>query len=85
MADLKNPKVIWAKGGLFLALGLISAGLLIAEMPSLRVVALLSITVWAFCRAYYFAFYVIEHYVDSKYRFAGLIDFVRYAMRRQSS
>ena len=85
MADLKNPKVIWAKGGLFLALGLISAGLLIAEMPSLRVVALLSITVWAFCRAYYFAFYVIEHYVDSKYRFAGLVDFLRYVMRRQSN
>ncbi len=51
MADLKNPKVIWAKGGLFLVLGLISAGLLIAETPSVRVVALLSITVWAFCRA----------------------------------
>ncbi len=82
MADLKNPKVIWAKGVLFLVLGMISAGLLIAETLSLRIVALLAITVWAFCRAYYFAFYVIEHYVDSKFRFAGLVDFVRYAMRR---
>jgi hypothetical protein len=83
MADLKNSKAIWAKGGLFLVLGLMSAALLVAEMPSVRVVALLGITVWAFCRAYYFAFYVIEHYVDPEFRFAGLIDFVRYAMRRR--
>jgi hypothetical protein len=25
-----------------------------------------------FCRFYYFAFYVIEHYVDPGYRFSGL-------------
>lgn len=82
MSDLTNPKVIWAKGGLFLLLGLLSAALLIAHAPSLSVVALLAITIWAFCRAYYFAFYVIEHYVDANYRFAGLIDFARYALHR---
>lgn len=38
------------------------------------------ITIWAFCRAYYFAFYVIEHYVDPHYRFAGLVDFLYYAL-----
>jgi hypothetical protein len=26
---------------------------------------------------------VIEHYVDPGYRFAGLIDFLRYAMRQR--
>ncbi len=38
--------------------------------------------VWAFCRAYYFAFYVIEHHVDPGYRFSGLISFVAYALRK---
>ena len=36
----------------------------------------LALTIWAFCRAYYFAFYVIEHYVDPGFKYAGLWDFV---------
>src|SRR5262245_44146907 len=83
MADLKNPKLIYAKGLLFLIGGLLASGLLIWEQPTLKVAALLMIAVWCFARAYYFAFYVIEHYVDSSYRFAGLWSFVRYLMRRR--
>ena len=49
-------------------------------MPDIENIVLLAIVVWAFCRAYYFAFYVIEKYVDPSYRFAGIIDFVRYAI-----
>jgi hypothetical protein len=45
-------------------------------------VLLLVITVWVFCRFYYFAFYVLEHYVDPGYRFAGLLSLARYLMRR---
>ena len=44
---------------------------------------MLGLAVWAFCRAYYFAFYVIEHYVDGAYRFVGLWDFARYVMGRR--
>jgi hypothetical protein len=44
---------------------------------------LLAIAVWAFCRAYYFAFYVIEHYVDPGYHLSGLGSFARYLMRKQ--
>ncbi|HXY37070.1 MAG TPA: hypothetical protein VEI07_22775 [Planctomycetaceae bacterium] len=42
--------------------------------------------IWSFSRFYYFAFYVIEKYVDSSYRFAGLPSFARYliAERRRS-
>lgn len=80
MANLTNPKIIWLKGGLFVALGCLAAGLLIAQLPTLRTGVLLAITIWAFCRAYYFAFYVIERYVDPSFRFAGLIDFARYAI-----
>lgn len=80
MPDLKHPKIIWFKGGLFAALGCLASALLLAQQPNLRSVVLLAITVWAFCRAYYFAFYVIQHYVDPQYRFSGLIDFCQYAI-----
>lgn len=78
MGNLKNRKVILLKGWLFLLLGSAASGLLIAFHFDLTTILLLSISVWSFCRFYYFAFYVIEHYVDSKYRFAGLLDFARY-------
>ena len=81
--DLKNPKVIWFKGALFLLLGLLAAGILLLETRSWRVGLLLALAVWAFCRAYYFAFYVIEHYADPGYRFAGLLSFLGYAFRRR--
>jgi len=82
MRDLKNTSVICIKGALFLALGLASAILLFAEAPTLRIALLLAITIWAFCRAYYFAFYVIEHYVDPGFKFSGLWSFASYAIRR---
>jgi hypothetical protein len=46
-------------------------------------VLLLALTIWCFARAYYFAFYVIQHYVDPGYRFAGLADFARYVLRKR--
>jgi len=83
VTDIKNPKLLWTKGVLFLLIGIASSALLLLETPSLKVGLLLALTVWAFCRAYYFAFYVIEHYADPNYRFAGLISFIRYAVRRR--
>jgi hypothetical protein len=50
------------------------------EAPTLRVAVLLTICVWASCRAYYFAFYCIEKYVDARFRFAGIGSFLRYAL-----
>ena len=66
------------KGALFLGLGFLGAGILISRTPEITSAVLLAITVWAFCRFYYFSFYVIERYVDSSFRFTGLIDFARY-------
>jgi hypothetical protein len=83
MADITNPRLIYAKGFLFLLGGLLASALLLAEQPTLKVAALLAIAVWCFARFYYFAFYVIEHYVDPGYRFAGLWSFVRYLLRRR--
>ena len=83
MGDIKQPWLIYLKGLLFLVLGLFASVVLVMHAPSLTVVALLALAVWAFCRFYYFAFYVIEHYVDPTYKFAGLWSFMRYAMRRR--
>ena len=85
MGDLKNPRVIWAKGFLFLFLGIVAATILLIQTASWNVAILLLIAIWAFCRFYYFAFYVIEHYVDGEYRFAGLWSFVQYALKKRSN
>jgi hypothetical protein len=82
MADLTNPKLIYGKGLLFLLGGVLSSVLLLAEHASLKVALLLALAVWCFARAYYFAFYVIEHYVDGSYRFSGLWSFALYLVRR---
>jgi len=82
--DITNPKLIYAKGLLFLLGGLMASVLLILEQPTLKVALLLGLAVWCFARCYYFAFYVIEHYVDPTYRFAGLWSFVCYVLRRKT-
>ena len=78
MADLTDPRVIKIKGVLFLILGLLASALLLVETPTWRHATLLAIVIWSFCRSYYFAFYVIEHYVDPAFRFSGLGAFLRY-------
>ena len=83
MADITNPKLIYAKGFLFLLCGLVASGLLLLEAPTLKVAFLLVVAIWSFARFYYFAFYVIQHYVDPSYRFAGLGSFFRYLLRRK--
>ena len=81
MRDLTNSSWIKAKGFLFLFLGLVSATLLILERPTFRVAALLLLVAWSFCRFYYFAFYVLERYVDPAYRFSGLLSLAGYLLR----
>ena len=83
MTNLKSPSMIITKGFLFLGLGLLASMLLLLEAGSIKVLLLLAIAIWAFCRFYFFAFYVIEHYVDPQYRFAGLWSFFRYLLRRR--
>ena len=83
MKDISSPTWIKVKGLLFLAVGIGASALLILDNPTWKTGLLLALAVWSFCRFYYFAFYVIEHYVDPNYRFSGLISFVRYLLRRQ--
>ena len=83
MADLKRPALLYAKGVLFVATGLLASVLLLLDRPTLKTALLLTLAIWSFARAYYFAFYVVQHYADPGYRFAGLGSFVRYAIGRQ--
>jgi len=85
MKDLTEPGWIKFKGILFLAVGLFSALLLVLENPSLKAALLLALSIWCFCRFYYFAFYVIEHYVDPNYRFSGLWSFARYMISKRGA
>ncbi|MFZ2655072.1 MAG: hypothetical protein WAX69_09135 [Victivallales bacterium] len=78
--DLKSKRLIYLKGFLFLAIGIAGTAFIIMLHPDWRTAVLLAITIWAFCRFYYFCFYVIEKYVDGKYKFAGLLDFVSYLL-----
>jgi uncharacterized membrane protein len=84
MKDLTDPRWIKFKGILFLVVGVLAAMLLVLEAPTLRVVVLLATTIWCFCRAYYFAFYVIEKYVDPTYRFSGLWSAVKFLCTKNS-
>ena len=83
MADIKNLRLLYAKGAMFVLGGIMAAGLILVERPTIKVALLLGIAIWCFARAYYFAFYVIEHYVDPSYKFAGLWSFVRHLLRKR--
>ncbi|MDB4477163.1 hypothetical protein N9018_03050 [Rhodopirellula sp.] len=80
--DLTSTRWIYAKGVLFLLISLISASLILIQIQRWDIFALLLICLWASCRAYYFTFYVIQHYVDPCFRFSGLFDFTRYLLSR---
>jgi hypothetical protein len=72
--------VLYAKAFLLVVIGLLSAGLLFARNPDPTTASFIVLSVWAFSRAYYFAFYVIERYVDPTFRFSGLLSFLRYVL-----
>jgi hypothetical protein len=83
MSSVLSKRLIFLKAALFIVIGLVSGGLILVESPSWKTLGLLLAAIWAFCRLYYFAFYVIEKYVDPSYRFAGLGSAVRYLLGRK--
>jgi hypothetical protein len=84
MRDLVDPRWMKLKAALFLVLGFGSVAVILLESRSWRVALCLAIAIWSFCRFYYFAFYVIEHYVDPGWRFSGLWSFARYLCARRA-
>lgn len=85
MRDLQSSFWIKVKGMLFLLLGISAGALLLLESFTLQRLLLLILCVWSFCRAYYFAFYVIEKYVDPQFRFSGLGNFILYLVKARTS
>ena len=83
MKDLASPFWIKLKGILFLLIGLVSATLLLLDNLKWQTAILLALAIWSCCRFYYFAFYVIEKYVDSSYKFSGLFDFAKYLLQKR--
>jgi hypothetical protein len=82
--DLIDPKCMYLKTLLFVLIGACSFVLVWLEQPTARTACLLGLMVWAFSREYYFAFYVIEKYIDSGYRFSGLLSAFRYVLRHKN-
>jgi len=83
--DLTDARAIKLKGALFLVAGVLATAALVALRTEPAVLALHAIAVWCFCRFYYFAFYVIEKYVDPGYRFSGLGSFALYCLRGRAA
>ena len=67
MGDLKDPRLMYLKAGLFLLAGCAAVTGILVEFPSVRLAALL----------------VIEHYMDPGYKFAGLGSFLLYLLRQK--
>ncbi|WP_426754724.1 hypothetical protein [Myxococcus sp. Y35] len=83
MRDLQSHGWMWVKALLFVGIGLVASALILMQLPDWRILLLLGLAIWAFCRAYYFAFYVIERYIDPSFRFSGLISALRYLVNKR--
>lgn len=79
--DITSPKILKLKGALFALLGCLSAFLLLFPSFSWSNLLLFWISVWAFCRCYYFCFYVLRHYVDPSFRYSGIWDLIKHLAR----
>ncbi len=79
--DIKSKRLIIFKGLLFLFLGLLGFATILLHVDDVRIALIVAVTIWAFCRFYYFAFYVIEKYVDPTYKFSSLFSCVAYLLR----
>ncbi|MBI1333673.1 MAG: hypothetical protein JST12_10560 [Armatimonadetes bacterium] len=84
-SDLRSSLWIHVKGWLFLVIVVLAGGALLLQIPSWQNAALLLIALWAVSRWYYYAFYVVEKYVDPSYRYAGLGHLIRYLLTRKSN
>lgn len=81
-ADLPHARWMYLKAALFLVAGTTSAAALVAQSPHWRTGFLVFVAVWSFCRLYYFAFYVVERYIDPSFRFDGLGSVLLHLLRK---
>ena len=77
--DIRNPKLLLIKFTLFIVLGVAAALVLVLRTPEPMTLLLLVTCVWAFARAYYFCFYVVERYLDEHVPYSGVMAALRAA------
>jgi len=82
LKDINKVWLLYLKAFLLFLTGFISSIFLVFLNFNFKTIVLLLLAIWGFCRAYYFAFYVIQHYVDPNYKFSGLIDFANYSIKK---
>jgi hypothetical protein len=82
--DLKNSKWMYAKAVMLLTIGTLSFGLLLLPQPLWGRISLQILMIWAFARTYYFAFYVMEHYIDASCKYSGILAFLRHLATRRN-
>ncbi|MBN9420043.1 hypothetical protein ABS71_17570 [bacterium SCN 62-11] len=78
MGDIQSPRLLLFKALLFLTAGFMAGAALLLEHFSWTNLFLLLTVIFSFSRFYYFCFYVIEHYIDPTYKFAGLTSVITY-------
>lgn len=83
--DIRSKSLLHAKGLLFLFLGITAGACLLLDRPDFKTFALLGIAIWAFCRFYYYLFYVLEKYAGRERKYAGLWDAAKYLLGRKDS
>ncbi len=80
--DIRSHFWMYFKAFLMLVAGVMASILILIDHPAIRTAVLLAVAIWGFCRAYYFAFYVVERYVDPTFRFSGLMAFLWYVAKK---
>ena len=83
LKDIKKVWLLYLKAFLLFLTGFISSILLVIYNFNFKTIILLFLAIWGFCRAYYFAFYVIQHYIDPSFKYSGLIDFAKYQIKKK--
>ena len=83
MADFKDWRLLRLKSAFFVALGLLAVAIILLKYPDWQLAWIMFISIWAFCLAYYFAFYVIGKSMEPTFKFAGLISMLSYFLNKQ--
>ena len=78
--DLSDPRWMYLKAAGFVLIAACCICLILVEHKSLKTALLLATACWATARAYYFLFYVIEHYIDPAFRYEGWWSAIRYIL-----
>ena len=83
MGDLEKPGWMYLKAVCFFLIIIVASVILLLDSFSWMKLGLLLLIVWSSARLYYFIFYVIGNYIDEDYKFSGVMDFLKYLIRKK--